>query len=516
VAVLPLRAQQERPSFSSPRGKYPTAARPTYASHSLHGGTPGNWQGGRCIACAQGLAHSSREALIRSKKLLQLGEELEAERGAKVKAELTQARSDAELRRSKERGDRERELAAAKSVQLSESVQLSSFPSESAARRAALESCVPCSSQAEQEEEQELDGTRAAHERKGVQLSEGKLSDQLEAALRSALLELKEARAELRMQRDCSEESKSAAEESQQESFRLQGEALLRSSRAEAEAKELREQLRAAQAEQQTLRLRCTAAEEELLAQGSAGRIAGRTQQVTAVHTHCMLHAQGTCAGTLHVHPQVPPSLLTTAVGGRRLPPLPAHTASSLPAHTASSLPAHTCLPTLHPHCLPTLHPHCLPSLHPHCLPTLHPHCLPSLLPTRRAHGEHTACTTRGMHMHDARGIHAACTRHARSMHAACTRHARSMHAACTRHVASRLSPLQAEAEAAMRSRQETRRDEERRDEAASAEEARRVREGEEEARHEEARLRAAVRRDAVLDTVKGAATAQAHCSTLP
>ena len=461
VAVLPLRAQQERPSFSSPRGKYPTAARPTYASHSLHGGTPGNWQGGRCIACAQGLAHSSREALIRSKKLLQLGEELEAERGAKVKAELTQARSDAELRRSKERGDRERELAAAKSVQLSESVQLSSFPSESAARRAALESCVPCSSQAEQEEEQELDGTRAAHERKGVQLSEGKLSDQLEAALGSALLELKEARAELRMQRDCSEESKSAAEESQQESFRLQGEALLRSSRAEAEAKELREQLRAAQAEQQTLRLRCTAAEEELLAQGSAGRIAGRTQQVTAVHTHCMLHAQGACAGTLHVHPQVPPSLLTTAVGGRRLPSPPAHTAS--------------------------------------------PHCLPSLLPTRRAHGEHTACTTRGMHMHDARGIHAACTRHARSMHAA-----------CTRHVASRLSPLQAEAEAAMRSRQETRRDEERRDEAASAEEARRVREGEEEARHEEARLRAAVRRDAVLDTVKGAATAQAHCSTLP
>ena len=395
VAVLPLRAQQERPSFSSPRGKYPTAARPTYASHSLHGGTPGNWQGGRCIACAQGLAHSSREALIRSKKLLQLGEELEAERGAKVKAELTQARSDAELRRSKERGDRERELAAAKSVQLSESVQLSSFPSESAARRAALESCVPCSSQAEQEEEQELDGTRAAHERKGVQLSEGKLSDQLEAALGSALLELKEARAELRMQRDCSEESKSAAEESQQESFRLQGEALLRSSRAEAEAKELREQLRAAQAEQQTLRLRCTAAEEELLAQGSAGRIAGRTQQVTAVHTHCMLHAQGACAGTLHVHPQVPPSLLTTAVGGRRLPSLPGHTASSLPPLTASHAAS-----------------------------------------TRRAHGMHYTRHAHARCTRHTRGMHAACTQHARGMHAACTQHARGMHAAC------RLSPL--------------------------------------------------------------------------
>ena len=419
MAVLPLRAQQERPSFSSPRGKYPTAARPTYASHSLHGGTPGNWQGGRCIACAQGLAHSSREALIRSKKLLQLGEELEAERGAKVKAELTQARSDAELRRSKERGDRERELAAAKSVQLSESVQLSSFPSESAARRAALESCVPCSSQAEQEEEQELDGTRAAHERKGVQLSEGKLSDQLEAALGSALLELKEARAELRMQRDCSEESKSAAEESQQESFRLQGEALLRSSRAEAEAKELREQLRAAQAEQQTLRLRCTAAEEELLAQGSAGRIAGRTQQVTAVHTHCMLHAQGACAGTLHVHPQVPPSLLTTAVGGRRLPPLPAHTASSLPPLTASSLPPLTAS-----------------SLPAHTASSLPPLTASHAASTRRAHGmrytrhAHARCTRH------TRGMHAACTQHARGMHAACTQHARGMHAAC------RLSPL--------------------------------------------------------------------------
>ena len=76
----------------------------------------------------------------------------------------------------------------------------------------------------------------------------------------------------------------------------------------------------------------------------------------------------------------------------------------------------------------------------------------------------------------------------------------------------------EAEAKAAMRMRQEARRDEERRDEAASAEGARRVREGEEEARHEEARLRAvaaAARRDAALVTANGAATAQAHCLTL-
>ena len=275
--------------FSSPRGKYSTHSErsPTYASHSLHGGTPGNWQGGRCIACAQGIAHSSREAAVRAKKLLQLEAELEAERGAKVKAELTQARSDAELRRSeRERSERER---AAKSVQLSESVQLSSFPSESAARRATQEGCVPCRSPSPSVRQE------PAHEQKGVQLSEGKLSDQLEAALASALLELKEARAELRKQRDRSEESKSAAEESQQESLRLQR----RSSRAEAEAEELREQLRAAQAEQQTLRLRCTAAEEELLAQGSASRIAGRTQQAHVLHamrTACAPHVLHACA----------------------------------------------------------------------------------------------------------------------------------------------------------------------------------------------------------------------------
>ena len=290
--------------FSSPRGKYSMHSErsPTYASHSLHGGTPGNWQGGRCIACAQGIAHSSLEAAVRAKKLLQLEAELEAERGAKVKAELTQARSDAELRRS-ERERSERELAA-KSVQLSESVQLSSFPSESAARRAAQESCVPCRSpspsarQEPAEEEEELHGTRAAHEQKGVQLSEGKLSDQLEAALASALLELKEARAELRKQRDRSEESKSAAEESQQESLRLQR----RSSRAEAEAEELREQLRAARAEQQTLRLRCTAAEEELLAQGSAARITGRTQQAHVPHA-CAPHVHRMCTACApHAH----------------------------------------------------------------------------------------------------------------------------------------------------------------------------------------------------------------------
>jgi len=356
------------PSFMSPRGKYCTHSErsPTYASHSLHGGTPGNWQGGRCIACTQGLEHSSREAAVRAKKLQELEAELEAERGAKVKAELATARSDAELRRSERerslRGERER-ARAAKRVQLSsegmqhyasENVPLSSFPSESAAQReerAALRSAGVSERAArreqaekeeeEEEEEEELQGTRAAHERKGVQLSEGKLSDQLEAALASALLELKEARAELRLQRDRSEETKSAAEESQQESLRLQR----RSSRAEAEAEELREQLRAAQAEQQALRLRCTAAEEELLAQGSAARIAGRTQQAhcymrtaacalhAALHVHCMctacrtacaLHVHCmctacalphcTCACTLHVHPQVPPPLLTTTV----------------------------------------------------------------------------------------------------------------------------------------------------------------------------------------------------------
>ena len=224
----------------------------------------------------------------------------------------------------------------ARSVQLSESVQLCSFPSESAARQAALEGCVPCRSpspsarreQAEAEEA-ELRVTRAAQERKGGQLSEGKLSDQLEAALASALSELKEARAELRRQRELSEEARSAAEGARQESLRLQR----RSSGAEAEAEELREQLRAAQAEGQSLRRRCAAAEEELTARGSADRIATRTQQARrrARTPHCMPpHTRGVrtaraCTLKPHHHSSQPPPL-TTAAGARHLPsPLPRH-----------------------------------------------------------------------------------------------------------------------------------------------------------------------------------------------
>ena len=324
-----MRASKSATILGSPRGRYnihPERS-PTFASHMLHGGTPDNWLDGRCSACAKGRAHSSREAAVQAKQLLVLEAQLEAERGAKAKA-LAMARSDAE------RGELEREeraRGAARSVQLSESVQLCSFPSESAARQAALEGCVPCRSpspsarreQAEAEEA-ELRVTRAAQERKGGQLSEGKLSDQLEAALASALSELKEARAELRRQRELSEESRSAAEGARQESLRLQR----RSSGAEAEAEELREQLRAAQAEGQSLRRRCAAAEEELTARGSAARIATRTQQARrrARTPHCMPPTRGVhtaCACTLkpHHHSSQPPPL-TTAAGAWRLPSL--------------------------------------------------------------------------------------------------------------------------------------------------------------------------------------------------
>ena len=330
-----MRASKSATTLGSPRGRYnihPERS-PTFASHSLHGGTPDNWLDGRCrrcIACSKGLAHSSREAAVQAKQLLVLEAQLEAERGAKAKA-VAMARSDAERGELGEREREDRARGSARSVQLSEGVQLSSFPSESAARQAALEGCVPCRSpspsarreQAEAEEA-ELSVTRAAQERKGGQLSEGKLSDQLEAALASALSELKEARAELRRQRELSEESRSAAEGARQESLRLQR----RSSGAEAEAEELREQLRAAQAEGQSLRRRCAAAEEELTARGSADRIATRTQQARrrARTPHAPPPTRGVrtaCACTLkpHHHSSQPPPL-TTAAGAWRLPSL--------------------------------------------------------------------------------------------------------------------------------------------------------------------------------------------------
>ena len=334
-----MRASKSATILGSPRGRYnihPERS-PTFASHMLHGGTPDNWLDGRCSACAKGRAHSSREAAVQAKQLLVLEAQLEAERGAKAKA-VAMARSDAERGELGEREREDRARGSARSVQLSESVQLSSFPSESAARQAALEGCVPCRSpspsarreQAEAEEA-ELRVTRAAQERKGGQqesLSEGKRSDQLEAALASALSELKEARAELRRQRELSEEARSAAEGARQESLRVQR----RSSGAEAEAEELREQLRAAQAEGQSLRRRCAAAEEALTARGSADRIATRTQQARrrARTPHCMPRTRGlhtACACTLkpHHHSSRPPPL-TTAAGAWRLPsPLPRH-----------------------------------------------------------------------------------------------------------------------------------------------------------------------------------------------
>ena len=388
-------------SRPSPRGRYnihPERS-PTFASHSLHGGTPDNWLDGRCIACAKGLVHSSREAAVQAKQLLVLEAQLEAERGAKAKA-VAMARSDAERGELGEREREDRARGSARSVQLSESVQLFSFPSESAARQAALDGCVPCRSpspsarreQAEAEEE-ELRVTRAAQERKRVQLSEGKLSDQLEVALASALSELKEARAELRKQRELSEESKSAAEGARQESLRLQR----RCSGAEAEAEELREQLRAAQAEGQSLRLRCTAAEEELTARGSAARIATRTQQArrrahpTRSAPHTLRRPHAACAPHAHAR-----SCPTTTPRNR-------HPSPQLLVRGACPRSS----PVTSPRCV-----HAAPTRHPrgtHAAPTRHP---------RGTHGMHTHVHAHTYsHTHEQTHVPAACTPH---VHIAC------------------------------------------------------------------------------------------------